>query len=54
MEDIISNGDFCYGQIENEPKKSFTSMMELQGNKDDDNISLLEDFGEDDSLEDPF
>ena len=36
-----------------EPNEWFESLME-KAPKDDDDISLLDDFGEDDSLEDPF
>ena len=46
LEDLLLDND-VFGN----PKQSFTS---LAAGGDDDEISLLEDFGEDDSVEDPF
>ena len=54
LEDLLLNNEVAYYEADQEPEEWFQSLME-QGHKDDDNISLLDDdFGDDDSLEDPF
>ena len=54
LEDLLFNNEVEYFRDEGqEPNEWFESLME-KAPKDDDDISLLDDFGEDDSLEDPF